>query len=299
MHAQAEMTCSGCGAGMRPFLESADYNRSTSRARFRYDACPCCGLKSLSNVPTDLVSYYRSGYHAIPASVADLEVGAAHDRYKIELVRRFVQSGRLMEIGSGWGAFCLLAKRAGFEVTAIEQDARCCTFLRLELRVEVLESAAPAAALENAERVDVIALWHVLEHLEDPWEVLQTASAKLNGGGILVIATPNPEAVQFRIFGARWTHLDAPRHVHLIPAALLEKRARALGLVPELVTTRDPGSLGWNDFGWRFSLANLSPVAGLKRPLRLAGRILGKLATPIDGLEGKGSAYTAVFRKPR
>jgi 2-polyprenyl-3-methyl-5-hydroxy-6-metoxy-1,4-benzoquinol methylase len=292
------MTCSGCGAAMRPFLEAQDYNRGTSRERFRYEACRRCGLASLANVPSDLGRYYASGYHAIPASVSDLELGAAHDGYKIELVKRFAAGGRLVEVGPGWGAFCLLARRAGFAVTAIEQDARCCEFLQGHVRVNALQSDDPAAALERTDDADVIALWHVLEHLERPWKVLEAAARRLKAGGVLVIATPNPQALQFRIFGGRWTHLDAPRHVHLIPADLLARRAHALGLAIALNTTRDPGSLGWNDFGWRFSLANLSPAASLRRPMRLAGRILGKLAAPIDAVEGRGAAYTAVFRKP-
>lgn len=291
------MTCSGCGGSMRPFAEALDYNRGTSRERFSYSACTNCGLISLVDVPEDLGRYYEAGYHAIPQCVADLELGAVHDRYKIDLVQKFAAGGRLVELGPGWGAFCLLAKRAGFEVTAIEQDARCCAFLRSSLGVNVIESAQPAAALRRAERADVIALWHVFEHLQRPWEALEAASDRLRPGGVLVIATPNPLALQLRIFGARWTHLDAPRHVHLIPPDLLARRASALGLTTALSTTRDPGGTGWNDFGWRFSLANLSPFAALKRPLRLAGRVLGRLAAPFDRIEGKGSAYTAVFRK--
>ena len=282
---------------MRPYLETRDLNRGASDVVFRYQRCPDCGLASLVNAPPDLGRYYDAGYHEIPASAAHLERGAAHDSYKIDLVRQFATRGRLVEIGPGWGAFCLLAKRAGFEVEAIERDPRCCEFLQKELGVRAIRSDDPATALAQASTADAIVLWHVVEHLADPWAVLEAAARKLAPGGVLLIATPNPESFQLGLFGRYWTHVDAPRHLHLIPVRLLRSRMARLGLDAELATTTDPGSIGWNDFGWRFSLANLAPHRALKRPLRLAGRILGKVAGLVDNREGRGSAYTAVFRK--
>jgi 2-polyprenyl-3-methyl-5-hydroxy-6-metoxy-1,4-benzoquinol methylase len=35
---------------------------------------------------------------------------------------------------------------------------------------------------------DVIALWHVLEHLINPWSTLHELAGKLQPGGIIVIA---------------------------------------------------------------------------------------------------------------
>lgn len=291
------MNCSACGSSMEPFLTTRDRNRSVSDDIFRYERCPRCGLISLANVPDDLGRYYAADYHDTPSSAADIERGAEHDHYKIDLVSSFMSGGSVLEIGPGWGAFCLLARRAGFRVEAIEMDSRCADFLKAQLGVRAIRSDDPVAALEDVDPPDLIALWHVFEHMRDPWALLDAMAKKIPSRGALLLAMPNPEAIQFRLFGGFWTHLDAPRHVHLIPFHVLRERMARLGLQPELVTYRDPGSLGWNDFGWRFSFANLTPWALLKRPMRLAGRLVGKLAAPVDRAKGKGSAYTAVFRK--
>ena len=66
-------------------------------------------------------------------------------------------------------------------------------------------------------------MWHVIEHLRRPWEVIERAAANLQDGGVLAIATPNPRALQFKLLRRRWAHLDAPRHLFLIPS----RRARA------------------------------------------------------------------------
>ena len=64
------------------------------------------------------------------------------------------------------------------------------------------------------------------------------------------------------------------------------------------MTTRDEGSLGWNEFGWSFSLAGFVSGFWPKRILRITGRILAWFAAFFESREGRGSAYTAIFRKP-
>jgi SAM-dependent methyltransferase len=283
---------------MKPYLSARDYNRSVSDTLFHYLRCERCELTSLVNVPADLGRYYAAGYYGLPASDAEIERGVEHDRYKIDLVRRYATGGRLLEIGPSWGAFCLLAKRAGFAVEAIERDPECCRFLENKIGIHAINNADEAAALAEASAPDVIAMWHVIEHLRDPWTLLDRAAQRLAPGGVIVIATPNPAAFQFGVLGRFWTHIDAPRHVHLLPATMLRDKMRAFGLDEELCTTRDEGSLGWNAFGWGWSFAGLVTPNVMKRGMRLSGRILAKVLAPIEGREGSGSAYTAVYRKP-
>ena len=61
-------------------------------------------------------------------------------------------------------------------------------------------------------------MFQIIEHLIDPWDTLQAAAESLLPGGVLVVATPNPGAFQFRFLRGRWTHVDAPRHTALIPS---------------------------------------------------------------------------------
>lgn len=291
-------TCGACGQPMHFFFTARDYNRSVTREAFHYFRCPDCGLISLANVPENMGPYYSTGYHMLPGSEAALEHGAEHERYKIEIVQRFVKSGTLLEIGPSWGAFCLLAKRAGFSVEAIEMDRICCEFINTKLGIRAINSTDERAALDEANPADVIALWHVIEHLCDPWALIARAVEQLKPNGILIIAAPNPDAFQFGLFGARWTHVDAPRHVHLLPIRLLRRKLAGHGLEELLATTTDPGSLGWNEFGWIFSLANMAKPPLVKRLLRIVGRLLSRLFSRHEGVEGRGSGYTVVFRKP-
>ena len=68
---------------------------------------------------------------------------------------------------------------------------------------------------------DVITMYHVLEHLYDPREALSKAYQLLRSEGLLVVAVPNFDSLQARLFRQRWYHLDAPRHLyHFTPRTL-------------------------------------------------------------------------------
>ena len=51
------------------------------------------------------------------------------------------------------------------------------------------------------------------------------------------------------------------------------------------------------DLGRFYYFANLSSQYYIKRVLRLFGQLVSLLFNPIEKVEGKGSAYTMVFRK--
>jgi 2-polyprenyl-3-methyl-5-hydroxy-6-metoxy-1,4-benzoquinol methylase len=290
--------CGACGAEAPLRFVARDVNRRLSTVEFPYYECRACGLLFLHPIPADLGRYYPADYYRVPRGLDDLRRAAELERYKIDLVRRFRSGGRLLEIGPAYGAFLHLGKEAGFEPHAIEMSPDCCRFLRDVVGAAVVESADPVAALARLPALDVVALWHVIEHVPDPWALLSAVAARLAPGGLVVIAAPNPGALQFRMTGRRWPHLDAPRHVALIPPALVERRASALGLSRVLLTTRDPGSIGWNAFGWEWFFKGLwDDTRFVTFGLRLLGRALARAMAPVERREGTGSAYTIVLEK--
>ncbi len=278
-------------------FQTSDFNRLISREKFIYYSCLDCGLVFLSPIPGNLADYYPNDYYTIPNSVQRLDQIARSQRYQIEMIQRFVQSGRLLEIGPAYGAFARLAKLSGFDVEVIEMDDRCCQYLEQVVGVRVIKNNEPGQVLRTVEPKNVIALWHVVEHLLNPWMVLEQAAAKLLPGGILLIATPNPDALQFRILRSRWPHVDAPRHLQLIPVNLLIQQLAPLGLMPVMVTSNDKGGRSWNVFGWQKTLMNLSHQQHIQLFLKALGLILGKVLGVFESGELKGAAYTAIFQK--
>lgn len=288
--------CPFCGGATRRHLSAPDRNRGVSKLVFDVRQCTKCGLFFVANPPADIGRYYTADYHFVPQTAADLDARLPAQQFKIDLLKRFQSGGALMEIGPSNGIFCRLAQQNGFDVSAIEVDSACVSFLGNALGVAAVESGEPDKALaSDPRRFQAICLWHAIEHLPRPWAVIQECAAHLAPGGVLVISAPNPLSRQARLMRSYWPHWDLPRHIFNLPIPWLVARAREHGLTELLVTTRDQGSLEVNSASW--------PILGTRFPPWFRGprRVLSWCQHALrsrEEAEGYGAAYTAVFRRP-
>ena len=286
----------GCAGRETPFLRTKDRNRQSGNEWFQYLRCNTCGLIRLANIPENLEPYYSSDYYDIPTPERLAEL-ARKDTFKIETLTHHSRPGRLLEIGPAWGTFALQAKQAGYQVDAIEMNANCCAFLSQTVGVRAICSNTPHEVMESLGPHDVITIWQVIEHIPDPWTLLGAAAKNLTPGGILILSTPNPDAWQFRIMGSEWPHIDAPRHLFLIPSDTLISYTATLGLDFVHKSTIDRDARSWNRFGWQRLLMNRIKGKWLRRAALLAGYGIATVFGPIENREPNGSSYTIVFRK--
>jgi SAM-dependent methyltransferase len=292
--------CPFCGGESRFALTARDRNKEVTAELFNYNRCVVCGTVFLADLPDDLARYYAGNYYGFDSNGNP----PAHDNpflreveaYRVGLLRKNADGGRLIEVGSGTGGFARAAKESGYDVTAVEMDARCCEYMADHLGVAVEQTDRPAEALAKLPQAHVIAMWHVLEHLPNPAEVLAAAASRLEPGGILAIGVPNPRSLQFRVLGARWTHLDAPRHLCLIPAATLIASSGEMGLEPVTVTTNDPFGRHCNLHGWTYGTLR-RPGLGPKATKSQLGALITWAAAPVEHRGQNGSALLMLLRK--
>ena len=171
--------------------------------------CTACGMAYVNPQPSGaaLSGYYTRKYY-----------GARHPFFKdFFMSLRAAKLGappagaRVLDVGCGRADFLLACRSRGWAVAGVEQDESPVMALREELGIDIkspehLEDFATAA-------FDAVTLWHVLEHLPNPRDVLRQAHRMLNGGGRLVIEVPNFGGWQARLGGEIWYHLDVPRHL--------------------------------------------------------------------------------------
>jgi hypothetical protein len=141
--------CTHCGKESPLHFQTQDYNRRISTEIFNYYRCPSCGLIFIWPIPGNLADYYPEEYYQLPTS-DQLKSISEGERYKIDIVRRYVNSGKLLEIGPAYGLFAYLCKETGFEVEAIEMDARCCHFLEDVVGIRAINISNTCEALKKA-----------------------------------------------------------------------------------------------------------------------------------------------------
>ena len=291
--------CPQCHSAVTLAFTTWDHNRGFSDESFYYYQCPHCGLLFLSPIPEDLAKYYTNIYYRVPNSLEELAVRAQPEHYKVGIIQNYMPSGKLLDIGASIGAFAYLAKQAGYEAEVIEMDKDCCEFIQGKLDIKAFNSSSIENAISKLGNYDIISMWHVIEHISNLWEVLPLLVEHLTSGGILILAAPNPNSIQFQLFKGHWAHVDAPRHLELIPAPLLVQVLKNYGMKLVLQTTADGGSFDFNRFGCIQSLNNFSNQPIIKKMLRFLGRGVFKLLKPFEKRTMNGCCYTLVLQKTK
>jgi len=169
---------------------------------------------------------------------------ALFTRQREKVVRRFKNSGRLLDYGCGAGAFARWMSVHGFDSVGLEPfslgEPREDRNLRLV--------GGPLAEVEaSLGTFDVITMWHVLEHLHEPVDVLSRLRRLLRPEGVLIVSVPNFASWQSRLFRGGWFHLDPPRHLLQFEAATLGDCLGRAGfeIAGEVRFLPEYGSSGW------------------------------------------------------
>lgn len=242
---RSQTRCPHCGSERLETPLAAVWHLPLNHTGFTYKRCCNCALMFSDPVPSprELKYVYETlyGYSGF-AKRRVFKRLQAEERWR--LVRRSVGSlirkGRLLEIGAGHGHFLDVARRAGWGVMGVEvsreavRDAKA-WYQDVEIHCGTLEEAdLPPASF------DLIALWHTLEHLPDPVDVLRRASCLLKRGGLLVVGVPNPGSLGQRMRGKKWVWCQAPYiHIWHFPAAVLKEILTGLRLTTVEVRTED------------------------------------------------------------
>src|SRR6516164_5204549 len=167
------VNCPACAMASDFVLSSGDVNRHATTEVFDYYRCTKCELMFLHPLPGDLGAFYRGGYEPIPGNLAELKALAERQKYRLDPILKYKQSGRLLEIGPWIGIFCSNAKDAGFDVTALEIDSNCVDFLNRIVGINAIQCSDPARAMKTMPmQFDVIVFWHSFEHLKSPWQII-------------------------------------------------------------------------------------------------------------------------------
>ncbi|MFV2017270.1 class I SAM-dependent methyltransferase [Micromonospora sp. LOL_023] len=181
----------------------------------------CQFVWTASNLPPPEQLYGRAYYET--DGYQDYFTSAGQRRYesarRLRWLRSQVRPATLLEAGSAGGYFLQAARDAGIDACGVEVSDAAASFAREQLGVPVRTGRFEEHVQANA--VEAVCAFHVLEHVTDPRRFLATARASLRPEGWLALEVPNIASAAARRLGSAWPAIAPDYHRwHFAPHTL-------------------------------------------------------------------------------
>ena len=206
-------------------FRTKDFAQSREYFDIYWDDLKKVGWTDLKNTD-NIEKYYSQNY--CPHSLNSVSL---QDRF-YKMVRRWmcwvkwkmfrsflnVKHPKILDFGAGTGYFADYLKKRGLKVDLVESNQNAykqCQEKGHSVYLNLCDVPSNAS-------YQVITLWHVLEHLPNPWNEIKELDKLLEDNGVLVIAVPNFKSFDAKKYKDHWAALDVPRHLwHFTPSGLL------------------------------------------------------------------------------
>ena len=256
----APALCPNCGAAVQAGqLLEIDYRPPDAVHRFVLQTCPACTARFVDN--THAMDYGTDELIEIGWNIYQVQLGAGVWPISAPLTRVARPAGaRVLEIGGAYGFGLDFSQRArgwrgeGYDPSPLS------AFGARELGLDIRQRYFTPAELPEGPW-DVAIATEVLEHLERPPEFLALMRAALGEGGILVLTTPDGEAITPALEpGVLLPLLSPGAHLVLQTKTSLEHALRAAGFA-HVIILREGMTLAAYASAAPFALVD-APAAG-------------------------------------
>ena len=193
--------------------------------------CDNCGLAFTQNIPDEkeIGRYYESPSYISHSNTNKGFVNTVYHlvrmimlRNKARLVERLtiLKNGNILDYGAGTGYFARTMANRGWNVIAIEKSEKARELALKEFGFKMQNTDALADIKDK--ELDVVTMWHVMEHIQDPDKMWNELHRILDDTGIAIIAVPNSISYDAQRYKEHWAAYDVPRHLwHFTPSSIM------------------------------------------------------------------------------
>jgi 2-polyprenyl-3-methyl-5-hydroxy-6-metoxy-1,4-benzoquinol methylase len=245
---QPVSSCPVCKSKMFSLYATGyDYELRTCANQWKFVKCDDCGHVWLNPRPaiSELSTIYPPHYYAYdydkqvnPIARRGKEI---LDKFKFDsILSHFNEpTHSFLDVGCGNGRFLKLMERRGLkrdQIYGIELGEQVIAKLReqgyraFDKRVEDIQDIPTNS-------IDLITMFHVIEHVDEPSQVVEKIATWLRPGGLFAIETPNIDSIDAELFQkSYWGGYHIPRHWNLFNESTLRKLLKDHGFDPMTVS---------------------------------------------------------------
>ena len=192
-----ESPCTLCGStDVIPLADRCRYGEP-----LRTVLCAKCGLGRRDPLPgeRELSDYYHDGYRIElgkgrrPSKSRLWRISKGGCERALDLLKRVPPGSSSLDVGCGAGELVFMLQAAGLRARGFDPDSHYMQWAQSLMGTIVEKRRIEEADFEPC--IDLVTIYHALEHMRDPHSVLRRSAGWLREGGLLVVEVPNLESV--------------------------------------------------------------------------------------------------------
>ncbi len=235
--------------------------------------CPAChlGETDLKRDYTRFVKeFYSEGYYEgdpTRSAYADYELDKPLIVRNMHKFLSFIQqkqpTGTLLDVGCAFGYFVELARHQGYDAYGFDASHYAADKARALVGGNRIQEGTIQQVKYPKGSFDVITMFDVFEHLQDPMSDMKKLNALLKPDGLIIIATGDTQSVAAKLMKRRWTFFIPPQHIFFFHRKNVTTLLNRAGFRP----------IGWKRVGKWLSLGYVLHLARTTGESSLANMI--------------------------
>lgn len=168
----------------------SDFKVLYTKEKFSVVECNKCSFTFIPPYFRKQVTYENYKDENVANAVRNGNNWVKIERHKLryDLIKKYKASGKLFDLGAGWGHFMLAGKMLGYDVYGIEIAEQPYLYAKNDLKLPV--DHTDFFLMDETKKFDIITMWDVLEHIDKADDVIAKCTRLTNLDGLLVIQVP-------------------------------------------------------------------------------------------------------------
>ena len=160
------------------------------KEHFAVVICNICSLNFIPPYYRKQIKYEQYKNEAVTTEVRKGNNWVKTQRHKLrfKFIQKFVKTGKLFDLGAGWGHFMLAGKELGYDVYGIEISEQPYLYCVNDLKLPV--DHVDFFEMDESRQFDIITMWDVLEHIDKAGDFLEKRSKLTQPNGYLFLQVP-------------------------------------------------------------------------------------------------------------
>ena len=209
--------------------ESSQLRRMKKYKKDHLVKCIECGFVFSGILPTIVETNAVYSNYTRGNSLTNVSIQKNHDLAKKLLAvygkNNNLSALKVLDIGCGDGYLLSTFLQLGCDVYGTEFDEESITICKNKGITMLDGGMLPCVSVDikDSDKFDLIIMTEVIEHIQNPIDVISNAYNLMKNNGIMYFTTPNFNSLERRILGSDWGMIGYPEHLSYYTKSTMNK----------------------------------------------------------------------------